>query len=413
MKQRNVFLFFVLPFLGVFLFFALAPSWARPTSSEGRRSWSGTSSGPRPAFSARRPSRYLDEGLAPEAVLDAILSDEDLYFVALLDAKHDVLAWNSRFEGYLPISLSAVRDDQPGIIDSPAGKIFSDLSALTTKDGRRFHLYMGYALTGMEAMIARSRRTSLLLSGLVLLAGAVFFRGLYQLQSRYMAKSREADAERQEKERFREISAFTSGVAHEIKNPLNSLSLVLELLGRKVPPDSKGEVDLGKAQVRTISRIVDRFSRVVKAVRPEAEPLDLGDVLGQAVENLVAEVPAAAPRLHILAAPGVRLTADRDLLTQAFLIILKNAVEASADAPVRAAGRRSGLKVEVLISDEGPGFPADVADRVFEPFFSTKENGLGIGLYLARRIIEAHGGTIEVHSREGEGTEFRISLPGA
>ncbi|MGZ5439719.1 MAG: sensor histidine kinase, partial [Candidatus Aminicenantales bacterium] len=158
---------------------------------------------------------------------------------------------------------------------------------------------------------------------------------------------------------------------------------------------------------------VDRFSRVVKAVRPEAEPLDLGDVLGQAVENLVAEVPAAAPRLHIQAAPGLRLTADRDLLTQAFLIVLKNAVEASADAPVRAAGRRSGPKVEVLISDEGPGFPADVADRVFEPFFSTKENGLGIGLYLARRIIEAHGGTIEVHSREGEGTEFRISLPGA
>ena len=413
MKQRNVFLFFVLPFLGVFLFFALASflgqaDLKRRTEILVRDQLRATA-----GILGTTASRYLDEGMAPAAVLDAILSDEDLYFVALLDAKHDVLAWNSRFEGYLPISLSAIRDDQPGIIDSPAGKIFSDLSALTTKDGRQFHLYMGYALTGMEAMIARSRRTSLLLSGLVLLAGAVFFRGLYQLQSRYLAKSREADAERQEKERFREISAFTSGVAHEIKNPLNSLALVLELLGRKVPPDSKGEVDLGKAQVRTISRIVDRFSRVVKAVRPEAEPLDLGDVLGQAAENLVAEVPAAAPRLHIQAAPDLRLTADRDLLTQAFLIILKNAVEASADAPVRAAGRRSGPKVEVLIRDEGPGFPADVADRVFEPFFSTKENGLGIGLYLARRIIEAHGGTIEVHSREGEGTEFRISLPGA
>ncbi|MGZ5453389.1 MAG: sensor histidine kinase [Candidatus Aminicenantales bacterium] len=413
MKQRNVFLFFVLPFLGVFLFFALASflgqaDLKRRTETLVRDQLRATA-----GILGTTASRYLDEDMAPAAVLNAILSDEDLYFVALLDAKHDVLAWNSRFEGYLPISLSAIRDDQPGIIDSPAGKIFSDLSALRTKDGRQFHLYMGYALTGMEAMIARSRRTSLLLSGLVLLAGAVFFRGLYQLQSRYMAKSREADAERQEKERFREISAFTSGVAHEIKNPLNSLALVLELLGRKVPLDSKGEVDLGKAQVRTISRIVDRFSRVVKAVRPEAEPLDLGDVLGQAVENLVAEVPAAAPRLYIQAAPGLRLTADRDLLTQAFLIILKNAVEASADAPVRAAGRRSGPKVEVLISDEGPGFPADVAARVFEPFFSTKENGLGIGLYLARRIIEAHGGTIQVHSREGEGTEFRISLPGA
>ncbi len=95
-----------------------------------------------------------------------------------------------------------------------------------------------------------------------------------------MAKSREAEAERQEKERFREISAFTSGVAHEIKNPLNSLSLVLELLGRQGAPGHAREIwTSGKAQVRTIARIVDRFSRVVKAVRPEVEPLALDDVL--------------------------------------------------------------------------------------------------------------------------------------
>jgi signal transduction histidine kinase len=412
-KRRSAFLFFVLPFLGVFVFFSLATflqhrDLRRRTEALVRGQLAATA-----GILSTTVSRFLDEGTPPETVLDTILADEDIYFVALLDAKKDVLAWNSRFEGYLPISLSQVRDEEPGIIDSPAGKIFSDLSAVTTKDGREFHLYLGYALSGMEEMIARSRRAAVILSAVILLAGGLFFRGLFQLQSRYMAKSREAEAERMEKERFREISAFTSGVAHEIKNPLNSLALVLELLGRKAPPDAKGDVDLGKAQVRTIARIVDRFSRVAKAVQPDVQPLALDDVLRQAAENLAAEAPAASSRLLIGTSPDVRLAGDRDLLAQAFLNILKNAVEASDAAPVRAGGRRIGKRVEVLIRDEGPGLTEAAAGRIFEPFFTTKAQGMGIGLYLTKRIIEAHGGTIEAHSREGEGTEFRIDLPGA
>jgi len=412
LKRRNVFLFFILPFLGVFVFFSLATFLQHRdlkirTEALVRGQLAATA-----GILSTTVSRFLDEGTPPENVLDTILADEEIYFVALLDAKKEVLAWNSRFEGYLPISLSQVRDEEPGIIDSPAGRIFSELAAVTTGDGRRFHLYLGYALTGMDEMIALSRRTSVLLSALILIIGALFFRGLYQIQSRYMSKAREAEAERQEKEHFREISAFTSGVAHEIKNPLNSLALVLELLGRKAPQETNGDVDLGRAQVRTIARIVDRFSRVVKVVQPEIEPLALDDVLRQAAGNLVTELPAVASRLHVEAAPGVRLAADRDLLAQAFLNVLKNAVEASDDAPVRATGRRYGKRIEVTIRDDGPGFPVEAAARIFEPFYSTKEKGMGIGLYLAKRIIEAHGGTIEVRSREGGGTEFRIELPG-
>ena len=413
MRHRNVFLFFVLPFLGVLVFFSLA-SFLQQRDLKDR-----TEALVRGQLTATADilrstvSHHLDEGTAPDAVLASLLSDEEVYFVALLDGDKNVLAWNSRFEGYLPISLREARDDESGIIDSPAGKIFSELSPIVTKDDGKFHLYLGYALTGMEEMIALSRRTSLLLSGLILLAGALFFRGLFQLQSRYMAKSREAEAERLEKERFREISAFTSGVAHEIKNPLNSLALLLELLDRKASPELKGDLNLGKAQVRTIARIVDRFSRAVKTVQPAVEPLALDDIVRQAAESLAAEVPGAAARLHIETAPGVRLAGDRELLAQALLNVLKNASEASADAAIRVAGLRSGKMVEVLVRDEGPGLPAESLDRIFEPFYTTKEKGMGIGLYLTKRIIEAHGGTIRALSRAGEGTEFRIALPGA
>jgi len=413
LKRRNVLLFFVLPLLGVFVFFSLSAFFQHRDLKRRTESLVRGQLGATARTLGTAVSRFLDEGVAPETVLDTILADEEVYFVALLDADRDILAWNSRFEGYLPISLTEVRDGEPGIIDSPAGRIFSELTPLATGDGRRFTLYLGYALTGMEAMIARSRRTTILLSALALLAGAAFFRALYRLQSGFMAKSREAEAERREKEHFREISAFTSGVAHEIKNPLNSLALVLEMLGRKIPAEAKGDLDLGKAQVRTIARIVDRFSRVVKAVRPEAEPLTLDEVLRQSAANLAAEVPAASSRVVVEVPPGVRLSADRDLLAQAFLNILKNAVEASGDAPVWVKGRRSGGRVEVVVRDEGPGFPAEAAGRLFEPFYTTKEKGMGIGLYLARRIIEAHGGTIEARRPEGAGAEFRVDLPGA
>ncbi len=413
MKRRSVLLFFVLPFLGVLVFFALSSVLAQ---ADLKRRTEGLVHDQLEATSGilrTTASHFLDEGRAPEEVLEAILSGENIYFVALLDAEKNVLAWNSRYEGYLPISLRDARSGGSSVIESPAGKIYSSLSAFSAAGGRAYFLYLGYALAGMEEMIASSRRTSYLIAGLILLAGAIFFRGLYRLQSDYVAKAREAETERLEKERFREISAFTSGVAHEIKNPLNSLALALELLGRKSPPEAKSDVDLGKAQVRTIARIVDRFSRVVKAVRPDLEALSLDDVLRQAAESLAAEVPGAPSRLEVEPAPGVLLSGDRDLLVQAFLNVLKNAIEASPDAPVRARGRRIGKKVEVIVHDGGPGLPPEAAARVFEPFYTTKEKGMGIGLYLTRRIIEAHGGTIDVRGREGHGTEFRIELPGA
>jgi signal transduction histidine kinase len=413
LKRRSVLLFFVLPFLGVLVFFTLSSVLAqadlkRRTEELVRAQLEATS-----GILRTTASHFLGEGRAPEDVLEAILAGEDIYFIALLDADKNVLAWNSRYEGYLPISLREARDGASNIIESPAGKIYNSLSTFSAADGRSYYLYMGYALSGMEEMIALSRRTSILLAGLLLFAGGLFFRGLFRLQSRYMTKSREAETERLEKERFREISAFTSGVAHEIKNPLNSLALALELLGRKSPPEAKGDVDLGKAQVRTIARIVDRFSRVVKAVQPDLEPVALDDVLRQAAESLAAEVPGASARLEVEPAPGVRLCGDRDLLAQALLNVLKNAVEASPDAPVHARVRKTGHKVEVLVQDGGPGLPPEAAARVFEPFYTTKEKGMGIGLYLTKRIIEAHGGAIEVRGREGRGTEFRIELPGA
>lgn len=413
MNRRSAVLFFVLPFLGVLVFLSLA-TYLQQRDLKARtealvRSQLAATAG----IIGQSVSRSLDGGASPAAALDEVLAEGQIYFVALLGEDREVLAWNSRFEGYLPLSRQAGGAGGPEIIGSPAGKIFSERVDVKTADGRRFGLFLGYAMTGMEEMVARSGRASLIVMAVVLAAGALFFRGLYRIQSRFLAKAREAEAERREKEHFRDISAFTSGVAHEIKNPLNSLALVFELLGRKVTPDARGELDLGKAQVRGIGRIVDRFARVVKAVRPEFDAATLDALVKQAVDSLIAEDPKASSRVRTEVPSGLALNADRDLVAQALLNILKNAAEASETAPIRVTGRRSGAWIEVAISDQGPGFSPGAAARLFEPFYSTKDKGMGIGLYLAKRTIEAHGGTIEARNRDGGGAEFRILLPGA
>ena len=413
MKRRNVFVFFLLPFATVLVFFALASVLGQADLKRRTEALVGGQLLATVDILRATIGHLLEEGRSTDQILDILGSEEDLYFIALLDADKKVLAWNSRYEGYLPISLADVEDGRSGIIASPAGKIFGACAAVPGGGAKPYYLYMGYALAGMEEMIALSRRTSLLLTGLIVLAGAVFFRGLSRLQARYVAKTREAEAERQEKERFREISAFTSGVAHEIKNPLNSLSLLFELLLRESPPGMRDSLVTGKAQVRTIARTVDRFTAVVKAVRPAAEPLSLDAVIRLAADNLAAEDPGGAARLRVGQDSGARLAGDRELLAEALLNVLKNAVESSPDAPVRVEGRRLRQKVEIRVVDDGPGLSPESLARVFEPFFTTKEKGLGVGLYLSRKIVEAHGGTIEALSREGGGAEFRIELPGA
>ncbi len=412
MKRRALFLFFFLPFLGIFFILLLTSLFNRAyvqkrTEALVRGQLEATA-----GILGINIANHLSEGLAADTVLALFASEEDLYFIALLDGEKNVLAWNSRFEGYLPISLKEANPGESNFLDSPIGRIFHSLTRVPSESGPVHFLYLGYALTDMEMMLSRSKRTFLLLFGLLAAAGAVFFRGISIIQGRYMAKTREAEAERMEKERYRDISAFTSGVAHEIKNPLNGLALLLELLGNKVPPEMRPEVALGKTEIQNIGRTIDRFSDAAKPIRLSPRRITLGRALQATEEAILREFPDASSRLRFLGTESVVLRGDADLLVQAFVNFIKNALEASPESRVEVEIRKRKKVVEVEIRDTGPGIPSENLPRIFEPFYSTKAKGMGVGLYLAGKIIEAHGGRIETWSREGEGSRFLILLSG-
>jgi signal transduction histidine kinase len=166
-------------------------------------------------------------------------------------------------------------------------------------------------------------------------------------------------------------------------------------------------------EVRRLKRIVDEFSRFARLPAPEPSPVPAAD-LAQAVLALFPSPPAGVELVREIddGLPAVR--ADRDQILQVLLNLVRNALEAMpAGGTLRLGARQDGDAVAFSVSDTGPGIPGADLGRIFEPYFTTKEGGTGLGLAIARRIVEEHGGRLDVTSIAGEGATFTLRLPAA
>lgn len=357
-------------------------------------------------------AHFLEDGISPDRIFSAYTEKEDIYFLALLDENREILAWRSRFEGYLPLFTRSDEARESWIIDSPAGRIFNVFSAFRTSDRTEYFLYLGYSLQALEDMTRHSWRSFLLIFILIGGTGVFFFIGVYRLQAGYLAKERELEQQRREKLRYREISAFTSGVAHEIKNPLNRLSLLFQSLQRKTGGDTGEDLRLGRDEVRRISRIVDQFSASLKPLRLKITRFPLAELVREKIEALTtAGIPDGVSIVYQEKTP-VTVSADRDFFGQVLSNLLKNAVEATESGAVTLRAVRDRRDLLLYVKDSGRGMTRQEADRAFDPFFSSKKSGMGIGLYITRKIVEAHGGRISLSAAPGEGATFTIRLPG-
>ncbi len=207
-------------------------------------------------------------------------------------------------------------------------------------------------------------------------------------------------------------------LAHEIKNPLTPIRMSMETLmavqdakDARFPALFRESAGVILEEVDRLRRIVDEFSRFARLPKPQLEPVDLGE-LAQSILSLYATPPPGI-RLHSEVQPGVVAKADRDQMTQVLVNLVKNAEEAMAkgggDLHVRVKGTEREAVVEV--QDSGPGIPPEHRARIFEPYFTTKEGGTGLGLAIAARILQEHGGKLEVGGEPGQGACFTLSLP--
>ncbi|MEM1424355.1 MAG: ATP-binding protein [Planctomycetota bacterium] len=254
-------------------------------------------------------------------------------------------------------------------------------------------------------------------------------------ERRQVARTRAAERRARAAERMAAIGQMTGGLAHEIKNPLSTIGLNAQLIEEAV-----GDLDIdGQERTRLVKRLgtlrreserlrdtLTDFLRFAGEVRLNAQPADLNDVVEEIADFYAPQAQHHKLRFRHEAAPKkMPVRIDTTLFKQALLNLLINATQAmeagtgSDDRPRELMLRTIDTTLDgapacaVHVIDTGPGIPADTLAKIFTPYYTTKSGGNGLGLPTTQRLVEEHGGLLEVHSDEGVGTDFAIILPRA
>ncbi|MBC02375.1 MAG: two-component sensor histidine kinase [Phycisphaerae bacterium] len=249
----------------------------------------------------------------------------------------------------------------------------------------------------------------------------------FQSQRKREARVREAERRAADAERLAELGSLTSGLAHEIKNPLSSVVLNAQLVEEamrelEAPEDEKESVvRRSEALVREAERlrtILTDFLQFAGRVRLDQEPRDLRNVVEDLVDFFHPQADAAGVVLRADLPPReIQVAIDAALLKQALLNLMINAVHAMESNPpdrprellVRLNTSEDSVAIHVI--DSGPGVPTEDREKIFHPYVSSTTGGTGLGLPTARRIVEEHGGRIELEVLEGRGSDFVVVLP--
>jgi signal transduction histidine kinase len=213
------------------------------------------------------------------------------------------------------------------------------------------------------------------------------------------------------------LGRLTSGVAHEVKNPLNAMMIHVELLKEQLEdssPDVRQSLDVIGGEIRRLDRVVQGFLRFMRPQELTLKPVDLNGMLQSVGALLEAESQSHGVRFVFeLDAALPPVSADEELLRQAFINILQNAEQAMPHGgSVRIRTRPEGTDwVRVAVTDQGVGIAPEDLDKIFKLYYTSKPGGSGIGLSIVYRVVQLHDGTVEAKSQPGRGTALIVRLP--
>ena len=347
--------------------------------------------------------------LAPDILLCGALVAVSLWIIV---GSQSVNGFKFFYLLFLPVVIAAVRYGLDGACIGLAVTQFGLVGLL--------HLY-GYdaqAFTEFQTLMFVLTITGLIV-GVVVSERRNADRRVREAEARL--KTKEAEAARAA--RFTLVSGMASALAHEISQPMTAaraLARSAQHLLRGSPPDlprAEGNLATLIAQIDHASGVVRRMRDFLRRGRPHVSTVDLAGVLDDAVALVRADAAVHQVRIE-LQVPGdlPAIHGDAVQLEQVIINLVHNAIEAIAaagqsDGCIRIAVARLAAGIEIGVLDNGPGIAPDLAERLFEPLTTSKDEGLGLGLPICASIIESHGGRIWVHSRALGATEFRLSLP--
>jgi signal transduction histidine kinase len=253
----------------------------------------------------------------------------------------------------------------------------------------------------------------------------------YQMLAEQLAKANRelerAQAEARHSERLAALGQLSAGLAHEIRNPLGIIKGSAEMLSQRVQSAEPLAAELAgyiSTEVNRLSALVSRFLDFARPLRVEARACAVAEIVDRALRDVTANwngPEIKVERHYERELPPAAV--DENLCEQVFVNLIQNAYDAMSETGGRlsvrvAAGRRGERRgIEVRVSDSGPGIPADLREQIFNPFFTTKKSGVGLGLSIVSKIVDEHHGSIEILKHDairGEsGACFVIFLPQA
>jgi two-component system sensor histidine kinase HydH len=346
-------------------------------------------------------------------------------FVAFLDSNLNVVAHTD--PGRIgqqekePLVLRAKGDRQllSQIVESGGGKRYLEVVKPVALDESNLgFLKIGLSLGSMEVAWRNSLHAIVILGLGILAAGILGMAAIFHNQHLHLQEVKALEIEVLHRERLSALGNLAATVAHEIRNPLNAISMGLQRLKVEFHPTDDQEdysllTELMLGEVHRLNSIVEQFLSLARPLEIKPEPLRVQDVLNEVATLVEGEAQQSKVRIRVVVSLTLPpLKADREYLRQTLLNLILNGIQAMPEGgTLTLAASKSNGNFLISVTDTGTGIAPENRTRIFEPYFTTKAKGTGLGLAVSRRIVEAHGGTITAANESGGGCRFVISLP--
>jgi signal transduction histidine kinase len=374
-----------------------------------------------------RQMKTLFRQFAIQRAISDMTLREGILFLSVQDASFNTLAHSNP-------SLIGHAEESPFLKDAlqkkgPLSRLFRDEKGEEVLEvAKSFSLdsnpagiiRVGFSPREIYPALGQIKKNVALSIFIFLILGVTAVTLIWVNQNRHVKKMEEMEDRVHLTERLSSLGHLAAGVAHEIRNPLNAIGMGLQRLRKEFVPqeaEKKQEyltfTEVVYKEVRRVNGIIEQFLSLSRPFQLQRRASSLQDLLKNLTVLFREEASAMDIRLQEDWPSDLPpLEIDGEKLTQALVNIMKNGMEAAGKGGVlRIEAHPFKDRIEVSVSDSGPGIPPDEIGRIFDYYYTTKEKGAGLGLPIAHRIIEAHGGQVKVASRVGSGTKVTVTLP--